>query len=77
MKVEEVSLPEWLDALEPGAFKLDAFLRAAGIGREYDMTVEKGNASALLSEVAPITEDQLVAWIRGWDLKLGHNWAKI
>jgi thioester reductase-like protein len=77
LRAEEVSLPEWLDALEPGALKLDAFLRAAGRGREYDMAVEKGDASALLPEVAPITEDQLVAWIRGWDLKLGHNRAKI
>jgi hypothetical protein len=77
LKVEEVSLPEWLDVLEPGAFKLDAFLRAAGSGREYDMVVEKGSASALLRGVASITKDQLVAWTRGWDLRLGHNWAKI
>jgi hypothetical protein len=77
LRAEEVSLPEWLDALEPGALKLDTFLRAAGSGREYDMAVERGNASALLPEVAPITEGQLVAWIRGWDLQLRHNRAKI
>jgi hypothetical protein len=77
LRAEEVSLPEWLDALEPGALKLDTFLRAGGSGKEYDMAVERGNASALLPEVAPITEGQLVAWIRGWDLKLEHNRAKI
>ncbi|RYN86373.1 hypothetical protein AA0119_g12956 [Alternaria tenuissima] len=77
LRAEEVSLPEWLDALEPGALKLDTFLRAAGSGKEYDMAVERGNASALLPEVAPITEGQLVAWIRGWDLQLRPNRAKI
>jgi len=77
LRAEEVSLPEWLDALEPGALKLDTFLRAAGRGREYDMEVETGNASAVLPAVAPITEGQLMAWISGWDLKLGQRLAKI
>ncbi|KAI0616411.1 NAD(P)-binding protein, partial [Pyrenophora tritici-repentis] len=77
LRAEEVSLPKWLDTLEPGTLKLDDFLRAARSGREYDMTMENENALRFLPEVMPITESQLVLWMKGWDLKLGHNRARM
>ena len=77
LRAKEVSLPQWLDRLEPGALKLYGFLRAAESGREYDMAFENQNALAVLPDVMPITEDQLEAWLRGWDLNLRDFKARI
>ncbi|KAJ4329618.1 hypothetical protein N0V95_010176, partial [Ascochyta clinopodiicola] len=70
LRAKEVRLPEWLDRLEPGTLKLYGFLRAAASGREYDMAFENKNALTVLPEVVPITEDQIEAWLKGWNLKL-------
>jgi thioester reductase-like protein len=70
LRAKGVSLPQWLDRLEPGALKLYGFLRAAKSGREYDMAFENQNALAVLPDVMPITEDLLEAWLQGWNLKV-------
>jgi thioester reductase-like protein len=77
LRAKEVSLPEWLDRLEPGTLKLYNFLRAAESGREYDMTFKNRKALAVLPAVAPITEDQLEVWLKGWNLKLRDFKARI
>lgn len=69
LRAKEVSLPEWLDRLEPGTLKLYNFLRAAESGREYDMAFENENALTILPKVTPITGSHLEAWLEGWNLR--------
>jgi thioester reductase-like protein len=66
--LHSVRLSRWLETLRPGTFKLYQFLKATGDGRENDMTFCVENARTILPEVAPITEDLLLAWLQGWDL---------
>ena len=77
LRAKEVSLPQWLDGLDPGALKLYGFLRAAESGREFDMAFENQNALAVLPHVMLITEDQLEAWLQRWNLKLRYFKARI
>lgn len=76
LRAKEVSLPEWLDKL-PETLKLYDFLRAAGQGRENNMTFRNESALQVLPELAPLTEDQLAAWLKGWDLNLGSLKARM
>jgi hypothetical protein len=77
LRVEEVSLPKWLDRPEPGTLKLHGFLQAAGRGREYDMAFENKSALAVLPKVLPTTEDQLEACLMEWNIKLGDFKARM
>ncbi|KAF2785909.1 hypothetical protein K505DRAFT_368689 [Melanomma pulvis-pyrius CBS 109.77] len=68
LRVDLVSLPEWLARLGAGRSKLYGFLTSLGSGREYDMFFHSGKALEVLPEVVPITEDLLVTWLSGWEL---------
>lgn len=71
-----VTLPEWLTRLGSRRMKLYDFLQAAGSGREYDMFFQSGNASEVLPEIVPITEDLLATWLEGWNLRRNDLHAK-
>lgn len=75
---KEVSLPAWLDSLTPETFKMHAFYRRAGVGREQaGMVFQNRNALCLLPKVKRITEQQLGMWLQGWDLALENVSAKL
>jgi thioester reductase-like protein len=71
LSAKEVSLPVWLDSLTPETFKMHAFYRRAGVGREQSgMAFENQNAVRLLPKVERITDLQLRTWLQGWSLAL-------
>jgi thioester reductase-like protein len=63
-----VSLPDWLDRIEPGELRLHSFLSAQGHGREANMTFENARAVAVLPPVATIDADLLERWLQGWNV---------
>ncbi|KNG47945.1 ochratoxin a non-ribosomal peptide synthetase protein [Stemphylium lycopersici] len=75
---EEMRLPVWLDLLDPVKFKMHAFFRGAGEGREEESKVfENANALGVFPDVERITAEQLEVWMKRWDLRLGEMRAKI
>jgi thioester reductase-like protein len=78
LNAKEVSLPVWLDSLTPETFKMHAFYRRAGVGREQaGMAFQNQNAVRLLPKVESITEPQLRMWLQGWNLALEKVSAKL
>jgi predicted acetyltransferase len=78
LRAKEVSLPSWLDSLDPETFKMHAFYRRAGIGREQaSMIFQNQNALCLLPKVERITEAQLKTWLQGWSLNLEKIGSKL
>jgi thioester reductase-like protein len=77
LSAKEVTLPEWLDKLEPKKLKIHGFLRTFGSGREYNMPFENRKALTMLPKVAPITKEHLVVWMKGWDLKQNESKAQL
>ena len=68
---KKVSLPAWLDSLTPETFKMHAFYRRAGVGREVaSIAFHNQNALSALPEIERITEQQLGMWLQGWNLAL-------
>jgi thioester reductase-like protein len=71
LSAKQVSLPVWLDSLTPETFKMHAFYRRAGMGREQvGKAFQNQNALRLLPKVDRITEQQLRMWLQGWGLAL-------
>jgi thioester reductase-like protein len=71
LSAREVSLPAWLDSLNPETFKMHAFYRKAGMGREQaSMTFHNQNALCLLPRIERITEQMMTSWLQGWNLQL-------
>ena len=77
LRAKEVSLPQWLDKLDPGALKLYVFLRAAKSGREHDMAFKNQNALAVLPKLRPTTGNLLEIWLQDWKLELRHVKARM
>jgi hypothetical protein len=77
LSAQEISLPKWLDMVDPQEFKLYAFLRAAEQGRELTLAYEQHDALELLPKVKAIDEEQLDTWMKGWDSKIGENKARL
>jgi thioester reductase-like protein len=74
---QEISLPEWLDMVDPQKFKMYAFLRAAGEGREHTLKYKQYNALEILPNVEVIEEEQLGTWMDGWQLKFEKSRARL
>jgi hypothetical protein len=77
LNVQEISLPKWLDMVDPQKFKLYDFLRAMKEGWEHIMVYENRHALELLPEVKIIDKEQLETWMEGWKLKLGETRARL
>jgi hypothetical protein len=76
LSVREMSLPKWLDMVNPKKFKLYVFLRAAKEGREHTVVYEDRNALELPPKVKVIDEEQLGTWMEGWKLNIGVTRAR-
>ncbi|KAH8710275.1 hypothetical protein GQ44DRAFT_731144 [Phaeosphaeriaceae sp. PMI808] len=76
-RAEEISLPAWLDKLQPELVKLYDFFRVAGNGREYDMSFDTTQATKLLPNIMPITEKQVLSWVSCFSLQSNELKAKM
>ncbi|PSN65724.1 acetyl-CoA synthetase-like protein [Corynespora cassiicola Philippines] len=77
MRFGSVGLIEWLEKVGPGRLTFYGFMKSLGEGREGDMGCETGKASAVMPGVAPITQDLLVEWLKGWNLPVVDAQVKV
>ncbi|KAF2441511.1 hypothetical protein P171DRAFT_523500 [Karstenula rhodostoma CBS 690.94] len=79
VNAEKISLPEWLERLEEKAnldpadhkkyiaLRFSDFLRSMEDGRENMLSRSENTAKVSQLHIAPLTEDMLADWLKGWE----------